>query len=313
MGFYKRKRAPMLALMVSNDDGAGQAPRQQGATGKMRLTCPSCGAQYEVPDDVIPDDGRDVQCSNCGKTWYQTKDTRNTPEALAAEAAAPKDAVWHPEVDSSVADRPSVNQQAAPGDTRPPAPPKRRELDAAVADILREEAELEARAREAEATVFEDQPDLGLQEPEDEAAKRARQARERMRKLRGEDPDAAEAAAAATAVTDRPQSRSDMLPDIDEINQTLRATSERRSVHAGEVDYEDEEEETGGFGRGFILTITLFAIGTALYVFAPQLGESIPQLKAAMDAYVVLIDQARAGLDRLVATAMDMINGTPAE
>ena len=38
----------------------------------MRLTCPNCGAQYEVPDDIIPTAGRDVQCSNCGNTWFQT-------------------------------------------------------------------------------------------------------------------------------------------------------------------------------------------------------------------------------------------------
>ena len=37
----------------------------------MRLVCPNCGAQYEVPDDVIPQGGRDVQCSNCGHTWFQ--------------------------------------------------------------------------------------------------------------------------------------------------------------------------------------------------------------------------------------------------
>lgn len=37
----------------------------------MRLTCPNCGAQYEVPDEVIPESGRDVQCSNCGDTWFQ--------------------------------------------------------------------------------------------------------------------------------------------------------------------------------------------------------------------------------------------------
>ncbi len=38
----------------------------------MRLICPNCGAQYEVPDDVIPAEGRDVQCSNCGDTWFQS-------------------------------------------------------------------------------------------------------------------------------------------------------------------------------------------------------------------------------------------------
>lgn len=37
----------------------------------MRLVCPNCGAQYEVPVDVIPHDGRDVQCSSCGHTWFQ--------------------------------------------------------------------------------------------------------------------------------------------------------------------------------------------------------------------------------------------------
>ncbi|MCB1358200.1 MAG: zinc-ribbon domain-containing protein [Maritimibacter sp.] len=37
----------------------------------MRLVCPNCGAQYEVDDRVIPDSGRDVQCSSCGHAWYQ--------------------------------------------------------------------------------------------------------------------------------------------------------------------------------------------------------------------------------------------------
>ena len=41
----------------------------------MRLTCPNCEAQYEVSDSVIPLHGRDVQCSNCGQTWFQTHPT----------------------------------------------------------------------------------------------------------------------------------------------------------------------------------------------------------------------------------------------
>ena len=38
----------------------------------MRLICPNFSAQYEVPADVIPAEGRDVQCSNCQETWFQT-------------------------------------------------------------------------------------------------------------------------------------------------------------------------------------------------------------------------------------------------
>lgn len=37
----------------------------------MRLICPNCGAQYEVSNDAVPENGRDVQCSNCGHTWFE--------------------------------------------------------------------------------------------------------------------------------------------------------------------------------------------------------------------------------------------------
>lgn len=46
----------------------------------MRLICPNCDAQYEVGAGVIPLSGRDVQCSNCGQTWFQTH-----PDMLADE------------------------------------------------------------------------------------------------------------------------------------------------------------------------------------------------------------------------------------
>ncbi|MCB1313137.1 MAG: zinc-ribbon domain-containing protein, partial [Sedimentitalea sp.] len=49
----------------------------------MRLTCPNCEARYEIPDEVIPLDGRDVECSNCGRIWFQTH--ADHPEATAAD------------------------------------------------------------------------------------------------------------------------------------------------------------------------------------------------------------------------------------
>lgn len=39
----------------------------------MRMICPNCEAQYEVDANVIPETGRDVQCSNCGHTWFQRR------------------------------------------------------------------------------------------------------------------------------------------------------------------------------------------------------------------------------------------------
>ena len=37
----------------------------------MRLICPNCGAQYEIDVTLLPEEGRDVQCSNCRHAWYQ--------------------------------------------------------------------------------------------------------------------------------------------------------------------------------------------------------------------------------------------------
>lgn len=110
----------------------------------MRLTCPRCGAQYEIPEAVIPAGGREVECSACSNVWHQP---------------APTGAALHGEIAAKSPDRAQV--AAAPLATvLPPAePPKlNRQLDDDVLAILREEAarELSARAREAKGTPEKD-------------------------------------------------------------------------------------------------------------------------------------------------------------
>ena len=56
----------------------------------MRLTCPNCGAQYDVDDKQIPRNGREVQCSNCGHGWFESGADR--PMLTPAIAEPPKDA-----------------------------------------------------------------------------------------------------------------------------------------------------------------------------------------------------------------------------
>ena len=36
----------------------------------MRLLCPKCDAEYELADGIIPNTGRDVQCSSCDTIWF---------------------------------------------------------------------------------------------------------------------------------------------------------------------------------------------------------------------------------------------------
>ncbi len=41
----------------------------------MIIVCPSCGKNFNVRDDQIPDKGRLLQCSNCKHEWFYNKTT----------------------------------------------------------------------------------------------------------------------------------------------------------------------------------------------------------------------------------------------
>ena len=267
----------------------------------MRLTCPNCDAKYEVPDEVIPVTGRDVQCSNCGQTWFQhhADYVPELDDEFDEDDVSLED--MGPEPDEEIAPPPPPPTPAPPPPPPPAPEPRRRELDPAVADILREEAEAEQAARRAQrpAEPLETQPDLGLEETdsEDEADRRSREARERMARMRGEEPpDMAEAAATAAAIG----SRRDLLPDIEEINSTLRSSSDRApGMSHDEATYEapSYRREKRGFRRGFTIVMLLFLALIALYIFAPQLARAVPAMDPWLNSYVAKVDQWRMMLN----------------
>lgn len=277
----------------------------------MRLTCPNCGAQYEVPDDVIPDAGRDVQCSNCGDTWFQNHPDHTPVEEPDTETAETglSDEGW--DDGSPDADDPDEEDTpappAAPAASSPP-PPSRRELDPAVSDVLRQEAEHEARARAAEGGGLETQPDLGLDDGDSDATRRSREAHDRMARLRGQPTDEAEP---ETPDVD-PGARRTLLPDIEEINSSLRADDEDPDPADASADYPEVASGGGGFRRGFVLVVVLAAALWLLYVFAPQISVKVPALQAVLADYTGFVDGLRADLDGLVARLMQMAGGAAA-
>lgn len=150
----------------------------------MRLICPDCGAQYEVPARVIPDEGRDVQCSACGNTWFQTASAGTSEDGSAPTAQQDQDDVT-PNADMDEAQEPAdieppIEHDAVDTDASDPAPeviadtPPRRALDPQIAAILQEEAAREQQARSAlqntapaaEATIA---PSVSITEPEPQA------------------------------------------------------------------------------------------------------------------------------------------------
>lgn len=235
----------------------------------MRLTCPNCGAQYEVPDSVIPFEGRDVQCSNCGNTWFQS----------------------HPENEAGAAE--SVEPPVPPSEPEPAQPDQApRGIDPAVSDILREEAQRETQIREEEAqSNLESQPDLGLDEAGDETERRARQASERMARIKGETP--------APVTNDADGTRRGLLPDIEEINSSLRSGEKQEKQHAVPADPAEvrPKPKKRGFTRGLALALLVAVILGFIYKLSPEIAQTVPQADPMLSAYVALVDQARLWLD----------------
>jgi predicted Zn finger-like uncharacterized protein len=356
---------------LSFENTADSSPETAGVKEiTMRLTCPNCGAQYEVPDDVIPEEGRDVQCSNCGDTWFQQaagfaadadadpdfvdtppadqaagpsqvqtapsatpapppsseasaarQDPASTdqpdladqgtggrfasepqPEASTAPDSAAQQVAEAAEASPAERDDPRPSQQAqntAAADVAEPAPQSSppqspaRGLDPALGEILREEAKREASLRAADqsqAQTLETQPNLGLDDlPENEEAQRSRQSKDRMARIRGEDPRrlAAEASGLKRGV----------LPDIEEINSTLRAAD---SPPPPMSEHMAPAPRKSGFTRGFALAILAVLALVMVYSNAPQIAEILPQADPYLSSYVTWVDQLRLWLDTQV-------------
>ena len=267
----------------------------------MRLICPNCGAQYEVPSNVIPADGRDVQCSNCTHTWYQTA-------PLDRNAAAHRDDWDHESDDSDAGPPPDVDPAR-----------KARSIDPSVLEVLREEAEREARQRAAESSALETQPNLGLVDPEDDDT--ARRAHEPQAPAPAETPDTPPADTRPDSPRPAPGSRRELLPDIEEINQSLRAAplgaagaDRDMSTPLGRAAQRDEEAaQRSGFSAGFRFSVLLALLAIALYAFGSPLIDAVPALDPVITPYLEVIDTGRIWLDGQVRALWQSLEGAAAQ
>ncbi len=251
----------------------------------MRLACPNCDAEYEVDAGVIPDGGRDVQCSNCGHGWFQL------PPGAEAELAA----------EAALYDAPAPVAGMAQAGATQSAP--RQGIDESVLAVLREEAEREKAARLTEAPQgIETQTEMGLQPGDAAAGGLSGAVARRIARLKGVEP--AQAAA-------KPQTRREMLPEIEEINSSLRASSEKRSGEAAAVaaTMAEPARKSGGFRTGFVLMVLVAVTGVAVYVMAPKIATQIPGATGALAAYVAGVDGLRVMLDAGVQSAIGWLRG----
>ncbi len=271
----------------------------------MRLICPNCGAQYEVDDDVIPAAGRDVQCSNCGHTWFQrsTGQDRQMAEDRPDEdqQTEPLDDEDEDEAAERQHDDLSDEEFEEEADGALERDLTRRELDPSVAGILREEAEREKAEREHDPVGLETQTELGLDSGADDARHDDDTPDDQSTPSAEIEEDEGEMTVSAVVAA---SARRDLLPDIEEINSTLTATSDRDEA---DPDEREEERAKSGFRRGFIIAVLFFAVLALIYAYAPRIVEAVPALEPVLSSYVAAVNALRLWVDGLMQSAVEKL------
>lgn len=292
----------------------------------MRLICPNCDAQYEVGEGVIPDEGRDVQCSNCGHTWFHRPSGRDP--APTRKAAGPQSAGQAPlppppePIEDEEKFEAALQAALSDGDTSvdvsgSKTASERKRLDPDVASILREEAAREAEVRRSKPQPgVESQPDLGLEETGKQSGRTAA-TQARVTGLQEVDEDVEEFSGNADTVATG--KRRELLPDIEEINSTLRPAVERTYDVSGStaVEMTRRRLRRTGFRLGFYFAVLCAIVAAGAYVFAPELVELVPEAGPALEVYVAMADRWRLELDgalrRTIELAQSLTTSEPVE
>ena len=243
----------------------------------MRLICPNCGAQYEVPPGAIPPAGRDVQCSACGTTWFEKGPV---PEPL------PDPEPW--DLVRRVTDDEEEADDLAEVDVAPPVPATpapRSTVTPEVAGILRAEAEREAQVRAQQGALTRvavtDRPAPGPQ--------------------RVLEPSAAPVTPERPIEPSRPARALERRLDLDQINSSLRTTNDRIG---GRVPQVVPPWRCGRFAHGFWGALLVLAVLAVLYVAAPSIMRAVPETSVALQPYVDVVTTARVWLNRQVSAVL---------
>lgn len=259
----------------------------------MLLLCPNCGAQYEVPEDHIPKKyGRDVQCSACNHTWFQTHPAQDLQPALQDEADDPGSAKQpRGRFDLSLADDPAASSGATAGSTSPKMPPLRqkRSLHPSVAGVLREEAKREVEERGSNG------PQASDRSSRSGSSDQARDADMDMQALEALYQNSEQTAKSTHGA---------LLPDIDEINSTLSTSG---AEWPSDSDASKKIAQKGQRRVGFLVGIAIVVAAAALYYFADTLGNGMPSLQQPLELYQQWINNMRIVLDQWIRKVVDLL------
>lgn len=227
----------------------------------MRQTCPNCGADYDIPEGMVPAAGRHVQCSACHTRWF----VRGTARAATSEEQIlTRLESWRP--------RPvTVAEPGGPGEPVATAPAPRPRL---VEPLRVVEAAPAAEETDAEATPAP--PPLP--------------APPRQREVPAKPADRPTVARPAI-VPDLPPPPAAPRPaprlDLDA----------ERDVRAPEP----VPAPRSRFAHGLVLVVALALAAFGVYRYRDAVAASVPAAEPALDTYATTIDGWRDEIEKLIA------------
>ncbi len=303
----------------------------------MRLTCPNCGAEYEVPDGLVPEDGRHVQCTSCQTRWYVYGGTRAIPSqdqiihrleqwrpSVAPTAGAgprPVDAQTPPS--PATAEEPAEDAGEADGAVTPAAasdagtPPAAAHAEPPAQVVMKAQAEpaapqpsdaaagddAKAQASDIAAPAKPAETPTASDDPDIAAIIALKRARDRERRT------SADAAVAAPSPLhdDTPPPRPAALPDAPPVAAAARVRqSPRMELPNSEtmpraIWADSPEELQARYRSGLFLALLLYALALAAYLWSDDLARIAPGIGAVLEAYAAGVDGLRVWLSEVIA------------
>ncbi len=309
----------------------------------MRLVCPNCGARYEVPKENIFATGRDVKCSACDTTWFQTH-----PDAIATRDAS-FDESYDDCTRSSEAVLAELSANSTMGEAGKPISndnaslansavgvshtfkdlkdeSARRRLHPTVAEILREEARREAEERAAE--VLKVQTKFSIAETAQFDASKSgigengnvtdavivdatsqsdtKTLEEELNDRLDENKSVIKQTSIIENQDDARPSKSELLFNIEDIDTAIASEKEVSVGKAGQmalVDVAIKKSGRLGFLIGLFFILGLFAV----YQYADRITAAYSPLVPAMNEYVSFVNRMRAFSDQSLYYAISWL------
>ncbi|MFT3975443.1 MAG: zinc-ribbon domain-containing protein [Amaricoccus sp.] len=269
-------------------DSPGRSPEVS-----MRLTCPTCGAEYEIADAMVPVAGRHVQCTDCHTRWFvrgaaprtesedeimQRLEARShlravptpTPAAVAepgpVPAAAPAAAAFEPTSEPTTPEptmpEPLSAEQVEPG------PVESEPVESKPGELKPVEPDLASPGPAPSPSVA----------PDAVAAPMAPLPRPSPRAVPAKPAERPMLAGDGLAL--RPAPRLDLGTGRDDLPPPRRNPRPSR------------------FGRGLALALMLAGLALAAYLWRAELGARLPAAATTLDAYGKAVDDLRLEIDR---------------